>query len=248
LDPDDLRPLNQIASITRQGDVTRVVTSPPGNDPSLLLSFACYDRPALWSSLLLVTPNSLLFVSAMVVALLTASLVSIGRDVFRQKPGTAHESSPASPWWPSALWLTALFLVVFSAKLLLMRENPLTVPYWDQWDAEANRLFVPFHECQLTWPSMFAQHNEHRIFFTRLLSLALLNINKQWDPRLEQVVNASIHALTAVLTAAMFWLATARRRPQLLLVVCALTFALPFSWENTLVGFQSSVYFAILFL
>ena len=66
-------------------------------------------------------------------------------------------------------------------------------------------------------------------------------------PRLQQVVNAALHALTGLLLAAMLWVANERRRLDLLVFVGALTFSLPFSWENTLVGFQSAFYFLLLF-
>jgi hypothetical protein len=50
-----------------------------------------------------------------------------------------------------------------------------------------------------------------------------------------------------VLVATMFWLAGRRRRLDLIVFVCALTFALPFAWENTLFGFQSPFYILVLF-
>jgi hypothetical protein len=136
---------------------------------------------------------------------------------------------------------------VFSAKLFLMRETPVTAPFWDQWDAEAAILFGPYQQDGLAWRTMFGFHNEHRVFFSRLLALDLLAVNGEWDPRLEQVANAGIHALTAVLVAVIFWVASERRRLDLLVFVCALTFALPFGWENTLIGFQSAFYFLLLF-
>jgi hypothetical protein len=147
----------------------------------------------------------------------------------------------------ATLWLASLFLVVFSAKLVLMHETPVRAPFWDQWSAEGENLFIPYAECNLSWSQMFALHNEHRVFFTRLLALDLIFANGQWDPRLEQVVNAALHASTAVLLAAILWLAHRRRRLDLVVVVCAVVFAVPFGWENTLVGFQSSFYFFVLF-
>src|SRR5262249_55217188 len=139
-----------------------------------------------------------------------------------------------------------LFLVVFSAKLLFLGSYHVTVPYWDEWVMGAD-LFRPYHDCSLGWSQMFRLHNEHRVFFTRLLSLALLVVDGQWDPRLQQVVDAAIHALTAGVLAAMLWRASGRRHLLTLLGVCVVTFALPFSWENTLLGFQSQFYFQLLF-
>ena len=146
-----------------------------------------------------------------------------------------------------ALWLAALFLVVFSSKLLLMRHTPVIAPFWDQWDGEAAAVFIPASECSLTWQSMLSLHNEHRIFFTRLLAMDLLALNGQWDPRLEQVANAALHSFTAVLLATILWLACGRRRLDVLVFVCAVAFALPFAWENILFGFQSAFYFLLLF-
>ena len=145
------------------------------------------------------------------------------------------------------MWLAILFLIVFSAKLFLIRDNPVTTPFWDQWDAEASRLFIPFNSCDLSWSQMFSLHNEHRVFFTRLLALDLLTVNGLWDPRVEQVVNAAMHAFTGVLLATMLWLANGRRRPDVIVFICAFAFAMPFAWDNTLIGFQSAFYFLLLF-
>jgi hypothetical protein len=177
-----------------------------------------------------------------------ACLLSIGRDVLRQDQNRTNRLFKDARW-RSALWLDSLFLVVFSGRLLVIRENPVTVPYWDQWDAEPTSHFIPFGGCRLTWTSMFDQLNEHRIFSLGCWPWhTWWSTDGQWDPRLEQVVNASIHALTAALVGAAFWLAGGRRRPELVFIVCALTFAPPFSWPNTLNGIQSAVYFPLLFL
>jgi hypothetical protein len=258
LDPQSFKPTNQIASITRQGDVTRVVTTPAANEPFLLVALGCLDSPSLAKSLSLVTPAALVLASATTIVLLTACVVVIGiaafrdRAAFRQVPGVglpdgmqlrSKADGVAQSWWLAALWMAALFLVVFAASLLLMREHPLTVPFWDQWDAEARGLYIPFDACSLAWGQMFQLHNEHRVFFTRLLALDLLVANGQWDPRLQQVVNAAMHALTSVVLAAALWIASERRRLDLVVFSGAMAFALPSSWENALMGFQSAFYF-----
>ena len=204
----------------------------------IALKPGCLDGDASLHALTRVTGPSLALVSAVAVALLAFCVVVIGRQVM---------AGGAATWRPAVLWLATLFLVVFSAKLFLMRDNPVTVPFWDQWDAEASRLFVPFNSCDLSWSQMFSLHNEHRIFFTRLLALDLLAVNRLWDPRVEQVVNAAMHAFTGVLLATLLWLANERRRMDLVAMVCAFTFAMPFAWDNTLMGFQSAFYFLLLF-
>ena len=48
---------------------------------------------------------------------------------------------------------------------------------------------LPYSSGGLTWRQMFTLHNEHRIFFTRVLAMALVILNGQWDPHLQIVVN-----------------------------------------------------------
>jgi len=245
-DPGSLRPSNQIASVTRQGALTKIVTTPAATDPSLLLAFGRVDRLSFWNNLALVTPASLALTSAAAFALLVACLLLIRRAAFGEEPG--DEAQTTSSRLRTAVWLVMLFLFVFSAKLLLIRANPALTPFWDQWDGEAAVLFVPFNDNALGWRTMFSFHNEHRVFFSRLLALDLLALNGgQWDPRLEQVVNAAIHSLTGVLLTTILWVAGGRRRLDLLALLAIVTFAVPFGWENTLIGFQSAFYFLLLF-
>ena len=198
----------------------------------------CAAGSASLSAIARVSGPSLAIVSLAVLALLVAGARVFGRQAV---------AGDANTWRPGLIWLGLLFLVVFSAKLFLMRDNPVTVPFWDQWDGEARNLFIPFNSCRLSWPQMFAFHNEHRIFFTRLLALDLLTLNGVWDPRVEQVANAAMHAFTGVLLATMIWLANQRRRIDIIVFVCAFVFAMPFAWDNTLIGFQSAFYFLLLF-
>ncbi len=242
-----LTPANQIASIASVGEVTRLVTTAAADNPSVFAAVGCLDRESLVDRLSLVTPAALALVSVAVVALLAACVVVVAGDALDGGWSTRLTHTDVASGRFAALSMAVLFLVVFSAKLLLMRQNPVTVPYWDQWNGEAGVLYLPFSECRLSWAQMFSQHNEHRFFFSRLLALDLLRANGQWDPRLQQVVNAALHSLVAILVVAILWIAQERRRLSLLLFVGVVTFALPFAWENTLLGFQSGFYFLLLF-
>lgn len=220
----------------------RIVSA--GGDPFLFVTAACLDGPASWYSLSAVTPLSLALSMLATATLLLASLFIIVRKAFAP---SAEPTMPRLRPATSALWMVAVFLIVLSAKLLVIRHYPAPVPFEDQWTAEAGGLYVPFDEGCLSWRQIAALHNEHRVVFTRLLALGLLSLNGQWDPQLQQVVNAGLHALTAVIIAALFWLGFGRRRLDVIALVCALAFALPFGWENTLAGFQSAFYFLVLF-
>lgn len=139
-------------------------------------------------------------------------------------------------------WLGALFLVVLGAKLWVIRLYGMALPQWDQWD-EAKNLFKPWLEGQWTWGAWFAPHNEHRIFFTRALDVLELWLNGQWDPLLQMVVNAFLHAGYACGLAYGLWFFTGRKHEGEICFLLIPFFALPFAAENTLHGFQSQMYF-----
>ena len=244
---EQLRPAIQIAAITRDGDEVRVQTTPGGTDPAVYFSIGCLDSGSGLGGFSTVTAAGATLVSLAFAALLIASVVVIGRAAFAVAPGDVVASEFTARRGLSALWLAVLFLVVFAAKLHFLHQHPVKVPFWDQWDAEAGAVLIPFNECSLSWRAMFRPHNEHRVFFTRLYALDVVLANGQWDPRVQQVCNAVLHSLTAVLVATIFWLAGNRRRLDLIAVVCALAFAVPFAWQNIILPFQSPFYFLVLF-
>ncbi len=238
IDPMVMIGLHQIDSMTRvaaTGEV-RVVTAAKADDPMMLLRPEWTSAPPSWHSLRFVTRWSLAWIAIAVFAVLSTGVAFVLRDLGRGPVGRR-----------TILWLAVLFGAVLAAKLALVDRFPMPVPFWDQWDGEAMTLYLPFANGGLNWRVMFALHNEHRIFFSRVLALVLLAINGQWDPQLQILTNAVMHALTAVLLTAMIWIAAGRRRLPAIVLVAALVFAPPFALENTLAGFQSAFYFLVLF-
>lgn len=152
---------------------------------------------------------------------------------------------PCLPLYRLVLWLTALSLVIIGAKLWLIQAYGTPVPYGDQW-VEAEHFLQPWVEGRLTWAAWFAPHNEHRIFFTRLLDLVCLKLNGTWDPGLQMVVNAFIHAGVICGLVAGLWFFGRRKDQGLFCLLLAPFFALPLAAENTLWGFQSQFYFLLL--
>jgi len=67
-----------------------------------------------------------------------------------------------------------LALVPLAFLLCVVARYAVPVPYWDQWE------FVPLLEKtyhgQLTFHDLWAQHNEHRILFPRIIMLALAHL------------------------------------------------------------------------
>ncbi|PAW82578.1 MAG: hypothetical protein B9S27_02885 [Opitutia bacterium Tous-C8FEB] len=139
-----------------------------------------------------------------------------------------------------------LFLVIVAAKWATFDRFGSPMPDWDQWDAEASAVLVPWLEGDSAFLGhLFAAHNEHRIVLTKLQALALTAANGQWDARLEAVVNALLHGLVAW----GLWGLAARRwagRPLALFwIVLAVITGLPLGWENVLGGFHSQQYWLL---
>ncbi len=119
------------------------------------------------------------------------------------------------------------------------------MPDWDQWDAEAVHLFIPWFENDKFTEHLFTPHNEHRVVLTKLQNLGLVLLNGQWDSRLEAVTNALLHAALAV----GFWVFSRRWVAPIwqaaLFALAVALFGLPLAWQNILGGFHSQQYWLL---
>ena len=139
-------------------------------------------------------------------------------------------------------WLAALFLTVLGAKLRVVQLFGSPLPLWDQW-YEAEKFFRPWQEGRLTWTGLFSPSNEHRIFFTHLLDVCLIQLNGRWEPLLQMTVNAFIHAGFACGLAVYLWISFGRRHAGLICALLAPFYALPYAGENTIWPINSQSYF-----
>ncbi len=138
-----------------------------------------------------------------------------------------------------------LFLLITGAKWATFDRYGSPMPDWDQWDAEAANLFIPWFEHDKFTEHLFTPHNEHRVVLTKLQSLALVLLNGQWDSRLEAITNALLHA---ALAAAFWWHGrrwVAARWQAALFILAAALFGLPLAWQNILGGFHSQQYWLL---
>jgi hypothetical protein len=236
IDPKVMMPLHQIQVLSPDGEGARVVTTPDANDAMLLMRSSWVAPTPRWYSLQFVTPFSLAWIAGAVIVLIATALFFVIRDI-------VSSGAVRRDW----LWLAALFVAAVWAKLLLLQHYPVPVPIWDQWDGEALTLYIPWASDGVTWRQMFTFHNEHRIFFSRVLALGLMIANGQWDPHLQISVNTMIHGIAAVVLAAALWMAMDRRHLPGIALAISLVCAPPFALENSLAGFQSAFYFLLLF-
>jgi hypothetical protein len=142
----------------------------------------------------------------------------------------------------------AFALLVLAARWLLIAACGNATPYMDQWAAEGYYFYAPLMEGHFAWSDLFQNYNEHRITLTRILDLILLALNGQvWNPVLQMIVNAIIDicALLAVVVPLSRLCPPPRR--ALFLVSATVLFALPVHHANAVWGFQSQIYFVMLF-
>jgi hypothetical protein len=145
------------------------------------------------------------------------------------------------------LCILASALLVFGAKVWLIRDVGSITPFWDQWDGEGGALYEPYLTGSLTWSHLLSAHNEHRIFFPRLLHLLLLELAGQWDPILQMLVNAVLHVVFIVTLVLVLGKLVPKFAYFSLCLFASALVAVPLSWENTLGGFQSPFYFLLIF-
>ncbi len=98
-------------------------------------------------------------------------------------------------------WLLAVIsLIPLGCLIGVVCRYAVEVPFFDQWEfvPQLDRLF----QGTLTFSDIWAQHNEHRIFFPKLIMLGLAKAT-HWTTRYEMVVNV-------ILAVGVFWLLLAQ--------------------------------------
>ena len=89
--------------------------------------------------------------------------------------------------WPVPV---VLAIAVIAVRVVLVAAYASPVPYRDQWDAEGAYLLAPWIEGTHAASGWFAAHNEHRILWTRVLTLGLFEANGgQWDNLVSALAN-----------------------------------------------------------
>jgi hypothetical protein len=142
----------------------------------------------------------------------------------------------------------ALFFIIAGVRFAIVWQYGSDLPYWDQWGTEGQELIKRYFDGTLDLKHWFAPSNEHRVFFTRVIALALTLLNDQWDARVEMLVNAVICALAA---SGLYYVVAGGLKNHfqrwIWYAVVAVVFTFPFGWENTIAGFQSQFYLLALF-
>jgi hypothetical protein len=147
-----------------------------------------------------------------------------------------------------SLAILSCLAVVAGAMSLVLAAHRGPMPILDQWEVEGIGLYKPYFEGHLRFSDLLSPYAEHRMFFTRALSLALLEIRGAWDPIWESVANISFRLL-AISLLLIFLISRLISTPQAIAVAafCAIINAIPFTMETIIIAYPSNFYLALLF-
>jgi hypothetical protein len=141
----------------------------------------------------------------------------------------------------SAVWAAIAAANLLPAVLLFyfVRRFGRDVPLWDEWDSFIGPLVLR-DRGTLTLADLFAQHNEHRIPFPRMISLANATLF-HWDRRVEMYLTGVL----LVCAAGMLYAFTRRywgnRRAAAYFIPAAWILLSWRQFANLLTGFQTAV-------
>ena len=139
-------------------------------------------------------------------------------------------------------------LAIILLRLWLLARYSSSVPSWDPWGAEGKLIYGDWLDGAFDWRRLFDWHNEHRIFFTRVLDLILFVANEmQWDVRVQTLASSLLYAIIAGIS--IRWILRNVEAPLSIgltgvVLLCVLS---PNGWANAYQGFQSCFYFVLLF-
>lgn len=111
------------------------------------------------------------------------------------------EIQKSSSFWGQGL-VVGLCLLPAVGLAILLRQNAVNVPYWDEWDDDLTGIFLKWHNGTLSFSDFWAQHNESRLVLPRAVFL-LLGIFSHWN-LCWQV--ATTFVLSALAAGGVFWL------------------------------------------
>jgi hypothetical protein len=144
------------------------------------------------------------------------------------------------------LYALAAALFVIGAKVWMITYAGSPTPYWDQWDAEAARLYPHFLNGNLSLADLIAPHNEHRIMTTRLWLLMVLALNGYWDPVLQMLSNTVVLGAFTVAFVALFRRLLAGPEWIAFALLTAIVLALPVGWEDAVEAINTQYYMVML--
>jgi hypothetical protein len=136
---------------------------------------------------------------------------------------------------------------ILAVNLLMINLYGTDVPFWDQWDSEAE-LYIQWEENSLTLQDLIKPHVQHRFAVSRILRLALYELLGGWSPRANMIFQSFFVPLIFLLffTFVRDRLQT-KWKTAVFYAISVAVFIVPMYWEVILLGFQSHFYLSLIF-
>ena len=143
---------------------------------------------------------------------------------------------------------TACFfsVLIVAVNLLMINLYGTDVPFWDQWDSEAE-LYIKWEEHTLTPQDLIKPHVQHRFAVSRLLRIALYELLGGWSPRGNMIFQSFLVPL--IFLVFFIFVRDGLREKWKRFVfysISAAVFLAPLYWEVILLGFQSHFYLSVI--
>jgi hypothetical protein len=141
--------------------------------------------------------------------------------------------------------LFALAIIPAITLLFYIKHNAVNVPYWDQY--ELVPIIQQVNNDGLVFNDLWQQHNEHRIFFPRVIMLAAA-VMTGWDVRYEMVISWVIAVASFILLLVllrMYSRATGQTVTFWLPLLLSIIFFSLIQHENWLWGWQVQWYLSV---
>jgi hypothetical protein len=132
---------------------------------------------------------------------------------------------------------TMICIVPFLILLYLVASYGVNVPFWDQWGLPP--LFEKVAQGNVGFQDLFAQHNEHRLFFPRFIFIALAFLS-HWNTKYEMYFSILLIILSYVLIQKIFSRQVPRKDTGFWLISLSISIIITsfVQVENLLWGFQ----------
>jgi hypothetical protein len=132
---------------------------------------------------------------------------------------------------------TMICLVPFLMLIYLVASYSINVPYMDQWGLPS--LFEKVDRGNVSFQDLFAQHNEHRLFFPRFIFIAIAFLTN-WNTKYEMYFSIFLIILSYVLIQQISFRQTLRKDTGFWLTSLSISIIITsfVQVENLLWGFQ----------
>jgi len=122
---------------------------------------------------------------------------------YRSLFGGTSGSRPGAAWL--ALAAAGAGILALGCRLVVAEGLVSWAPYLDQWNAEFSGVLAPLAHGTLGWRNLVAGNNEHRVLLTRMLALAVVELNGSWDNRVMEVGNYLLESFLVAWVCALCW-------------------------------------------